>query len=909
MKHPQRILALLLCVVMLAAIFPTATMATGTNSLDNFKKVNTYANGTFPDVSPSDWYYDNVKEAYELGLMIGQGAKFGVNSDVTIAETVTLAARIHSIYSADNEEFAPGTPWYIPYLLYVTRNKLASLAGFDMDAPATRAQYAYLLGGALPDEALEAMNLVADDAIPDVKMGDAYSAAIYKLYRAGILIGNDDRGTFAPDATIRRSEVAAIVTRMAITSLRRSITLGTFYSVTFNLNYDNASNQTVSVESGKTVTEPTAPARDGYEFDGWYTAASGGTTFDFTSKIDRNRTIYAHWVSLPLDGDNSGGGSSSGSGSGTGASQNGIIDVTAYTYEVSPILAPYNYYVYVKTDNPDPTSFCLRDKDSIYCAQDGNSGRKEEAFWSIYKFYHGDFEKMHLFEDVAYEDVETRRVNGGYVFGVVKCAPDGGELVVQQRVPNRYDGLDWIDVDHWDSVYVDTDLTITCQPVKKGVDILIDDYTNEENSLFENLDAVQAALDKYAVYPRGVSDSDKPNEKRPYPFLARAGYRELGLNEWYSEMYAEGNNLLLSAVYPYVMDSLGFPGTINSVAKKLAPTCETEKGSNHWETKITYNGQTKVYGGAGQGGYEGVIYTKRVSKDFLFDNSEEDRYKTGTLDLYLNKIIEYANIAKQDLEEYRDLIAGDTFKQTIRATGGTWICIGREGLAFDTAKAFAYEIPTNNGCRYISNAWVDGRYVGDFETIVLGASFSDFPNANIVVSKMHYTDVHGEEHTQDVLFSYRASDDTWTAASAYGSYTNVPEAFILTRDQVEAMNVDEYSDMLPSTYLIYDGTVYPGTSSLSIERRLNRIDLSTSTRYEDGSAAVQAYVKDENDENVYGGVVWSVDRTDGIMVLRSGYIYITPDASGEYTITVSPAEGASNVTGILQVKYELGKLR
>ena len=174
---------------------------------------------------------------------------------------------------------------------------------------------------------------------------------------------------------------------------------------------------------------------------------------------------------------------------------------------------------------------------------------------------------------------------------------------------------------------------------------------------------------------------------------------------------------------------------------------------------------------------------------------------------------------------------------------------------------------------------------------------------------MHYTDVHGEEHTQDVLFSYRASDDTWTAASAYGSYTNVPEAFILTRDQVEAMNVDEYSDMLPSTYLIYDGTVYPGTSSLSIERRLNRIDLSTSTRYEDGSAAVQAYVKDENDENVYGGVVWSVDRTDGIMVLRSGYIYITPDASGEYTITVSPAEGASNVTGILQVKYELGKLR
>lgn len=48
-------------------------------------------------------------------------------------------------------------------------------------------------------------------------------------------------------------------------------------------------------------TNPTAgalatPTRTGYTFDGWYTAASGGTQVTSSTTISKNTTIYAHWT-------------------------------------------------------------------------------------------------------------------------------------------------------------------------------------------------------------------------------------------------------------------------------------------------------------------------------------------------------------------------------------------------------------------------------------------------------------------------------------------------------------------------------------------------------------------------------------------------------------------------------------
>ena len=56
-------------------------------------------------------------------------------------------------------------------------------------------------------------------------MSDWFGAPVFALYNAGILTGSDKYGTFNPSSNIKRSEVAMIVTRVAIPSARSVFTL------------------------------------------------------------------------------------------------------------------------------------------------------------------------------------------------------------------------------------------------------------------------------------------------------------------------------------------------------------------------------------------------------------------------------------------------------------------------------------------------------------------------------------------------------------------------------------------------------------------------------------------------------------------------------------------------------------
>ena len=71
------------------------------------------------------------------------------------------------------------------------------------------------------------------------------------------------------------------------------------YTVTFNANGGSVSPSSKTVTSGSSTTAPT-PTRSGYTFDGWYTAASGGTYVcrggGSTGAITSNKTLYAHWI-------------------------------------------------------------------------------------------------------------------------------------------------------------------------------------------------------------------------------------------------------------------------------------------------------------------------------------------------------------------------------------------------------------------------------------------------------------------------------------------------------------------------------------------------------------------------------------------------------------------------------------
>ena len=285
----KRILSLFLAAALACGLAPAAFAA----GMDNFGTAQTYPAGKFTDVSDGAWYAQSVQTAYELGLVAGvSDTAFNPEGSITIGSTVALAARLHSIYTTGSADFTQGSPWYAVYVNYAVDNGILTLGQFnDYNANATRRQFAGILAKALPAEALEAVNTVEDGAIPDVAAGSENYEEIYTLYRAGVLTGSDDKGTFAPETTIDRASVAAIVSRMAEPELRQSITLiapeiaatavtlsersleldaGESVTLTAAVTPANASDKTVTWSSSNESVAAVAE-------DGTVTAGAGGT--------------------------------------------------------------------------------------------------------------------------------------------------------------------------------------------------------------------------------------------------------------------------------------------------------------------------------------------------------------------------------------------------------------------------------------------------------------------------------------------------------------------------------------------------------------------------------------------------------------------------------------------------------
>ena len=71
----------------------------------------------------------------------------------------------------------------------------------------------------------------------------------------------------------------------------------TTYSVSFNGNGGSPTPATQSRQSGQTVSEPTAPTRNGYDFGGWYTdnnTFANKVTFPYT--VTQTITLFAKWT-------------------------------------------------------------------------------------------------------------------------------------------------------------------------------------------------------------------------------------------------------------------------------------------------------------------------------------------------------------------------------------------------------------------------------------------------------------------------------------------------------------------------------------------------------------------------------------------------------------------------------------
>ena len=181
-----------------------------------FTKPNTY-NNDFVDVPATEWYAAEVAKAYELGLVGGKGEGiFDPNGLMTVAEAVTIASRAKNNYGTADYTFTvkAGEEWFTPYVEYAVANGIVKNGDFsDYNANVTRAQMAYIFANTLPASEYVYINSVS--VIPDVKKDAKYADAVYKLYNAGIVMGNDAYGTFNPDNNIIRCEAAAIINRIA----------------------------------------------------------------------------------------------------------------------------------------------------------------------------------------------------------------------------------------------------------------------------------------------------------------------------------------------------------------------------------------------------------------------------------------------------------------------------------------------------------------------------------------------------------------------------------------------------------------------------------------------------------------------------------------------------------------------
>ena len=168
----------------------------------------------FEDVKNDAWYHDEIVEAVYTGIINGKSETIFAPDDLlTYAEAVKLAACMSQVYLNGNVTLTSGTPWYQPYADYCRINNIIT-KNYDYNANATRAGYIEIFANALPDSAFEDINNIPEGSILDVKDNAPYTIYVYKMYRAGILTGVDALHNCKPEDNIKRSEVAAIISRM-----------------------------------------------------------------------------------------------------------------------------------------------------------------------------------------------------------------------------------------------------------------------------------------------------------------------------------------------------------------------------------------------------------------------------------------------------------------------------------------------------------------------------------------------------------------------------------------------------------------------------------------------------------------------------------------------------------------------
>ena len=538
------------------------------------------------------------------------------------------------------------------------------------------------------------------------------------------------------------------------------------------------------------------------------------------------------------------------------AAQTKVEEVAQYSYKITPLLQPFNDYFFVETDNPNPKSFRFIDQTTVYDAKGYIS------FCGL------------AFADIHYDNPETRRVNGGYIFSCSGRNVDGGEIMLQ--VANVNKESDYEDYDRWyyySWKWENTGKTFTLPRLVDGTDYLIETYAAGD-SFFDKMDAVQNGFNSVCLYSgsylRGTIE--RTND---YWMAAAVGHVDQSLYIYSPYNRKDSKALFATAVYPFRYDSIGFPLMMIKVSEKLDSTSTHQWNEKyHYLVDITCDGVTKSYGGAGNGEGQGI---DEENIEYL---SFGDNGTSFTLDSARERLERYAKLPIED-----DIPRDDelTWKQ-IADTVGEGACVR---VAGSTCPVYTYLYSKRDGTHfaekefgvgdrlywggdlgYTKDTWVDGRYVDIGRRFVPGATFEDHPTSDLLFTEITVPQIEYDkpcnqyvvksitEKPQRALFRYddelqRWIIDSWSVASGCADYEKTAEMvewglvapqyldkMTLTKEQVAAMHVDKNTNVLPPSGYVFDGTLPCGTPFQNLKGDVNgdgKVNINDAT-------AIQSYL-------------------------------------------------------------------
>ena len=519
-------------------------------------------------------------------------------------------------------------------------------------------------------------------------------------------------------------------------------------------------------------------------------------------------------------------------------------EASKYTYEIIPLMAPFNSYFYIKTNNPDPDSFRFVDEVTKY-ADEGKKGSIKPVDTR--------------FSDVKYEKEDTLRVKGGFIASGSNT--DGGELKLElgkvrgtHKVYNLTTGITEIEKDY---EYTETGITVKVDELKNVVDYLISKYGDSKKSYFEQLTDIQKGFSSECLYSGVyVLGEQKKNEKAPYYGLSTSPHVDQTFYIQSPYYRSDSKSMLVSALYPMRYDSIGFPSVMSSIAKKLNSSAEVKWSSSaHYLVNVTLNGETKTYGGAGSGGGQG-INADQIKYWYSFDGSKNDAYKKLNLKDVEAMIKDYGTLTVP--EEPTDIpkLTWASVRQTV-GKEGSYVKLTLITSIFGgggTGYTFMYDNgSTSEGSQgwgsvgHFSNAWYDGRYINKWEYYYPGAKFeetvkTESPSLIFKDVKVKLPDdgktYYYNYSTMDKAGIYNAETGVWSGFMTYRydsetgtwksnlltavkykegySYKSIEDkdfidACTITLDEAKAMEIDKNTDKEPESYYIYDRVTQPGT--------------------------------------------------------------------------------------------------